>query len=49
VRFAEDQAMVANTSAGLQRKMDCLHKTSEEYGMKMNLKKTKVVMRLSRN
>jgi hypothetical protein len=32
----------------LQRIMDSLHKTSEEYGMKINLKKTKV-MRISRN
>jgi phosphotransferase system HPr-like phosphotransfer protein len=28
--------------------MDSLHKTSEEYGMKINLKKTKV-MRISTN
>ena len=48
VRFADDQAMVANSNAGLQRIMDCLNKTSEEYGMKINLKKTKV-MRISRN
>jgi Reverse transcriptase (RNA-dependent DNA polymerase) len=47
-RFADDQAMVANTNAGLQRIMDSLHKTSEEYGMKINLKKAKV-MRKSRN
>lgn len=48
VRFADDQAMVANSNAGLQRIMDSLNKTSEEYGMKINLKKTKV-MRISRN
>ena len=47
VRFADDQAMVANSNAGLQRIMDKLNKTSEEYGMKINLKKTKV-MRISR-
>jgi ribosome-interacting GTPase 1 len=48
VRFADDQAMVANTNAGLQRTMDSLRKTSEDYGMKINLEKTKV-MRISRN
>ena len=48
VRFADDQAMVANINAGLQWIMDSLHKTSGEYGMKINLKKTKV-MRISRN
>ena len=47
VRFADDQAMVANSNADLQRIMDKLNKTSEEYGMKMNLKKTKVI-RISR-
>jgi len=47
VRFADDQAMVANSNAGLQRLMDNLNKTSEEFGMKINLKKTKV-MRISR-
>ena len=48
VRFADDQAMVANTNAGLHRIMDSHHKTSEEYGMKINFKKTRV-MRISRN
>ena len=47
VRFADDQAMVANSNAGLQRIIDNLNKTSEEYGMKINLKKTKV-MRISK-
>ena len=40
VRFAENQAMVANSNAGLQRIMDTLNKTSEEYGMMINLKQT---------
>lgn len=48
MRFADDQAMVANCNAGLQRIMDNLNETSKEYGMKINLKKTKV-MRISRN
>ena len=47
VRFADKQAMLANSNAGLQRIMDKLNKTSEEYGKKINLKKTKV-MRISR-
>ena len=47
VRFADDQAVVANSNAGLQRIMEILNKTSEKYGMKINLKKTKV-MRISR-
>ena len=47
VRLADDQAMVANSNAGLQRIMDKLNKTSEEYGKKINLKKTKM-MRISR-
>ena len=48
VRFADDQAMVANSNAGLQRIMDNLNETSKEHGMKINLKKAKVV-RISRN
>ena len=47
VRFADDQAMVSSTNAGLQRMMDVLNATSKEYGMKINIKKTKV-MRISR-
>src|SRR6266536_4337737 len=43
VRFADDQAMVANSNAGLQRIMHSLNNTSEEYGMKINIKKTKVM------
>jgi len=47
VRFADGQAMVANSNAGLQRIMDNLNKTSQEYGMKININKTKM-MRISR-
>ena len=47
IRFADDQAMVASTNAGLQRIMDSLNRTSVEYGMRINTKKTKV-MRISR-
>jgi len=48
VRIADDQAMVANSKAGLQRIRDAQIKTTEEYGMKINTKKTKV-MRISKN
>jgi len=41
VRFADLQAMVANSNAGLQRIMDNLNKTSQEYRMKINIKKQK--------
>ena len=47
VRFAEDQAMRANSNAGLQRIIHNLNKISEEYGMQINLKETKV-MKISR-
>ena len=43
VRFADDQAMVADTKTGLQRIMDTLTVTAEEFGMKINTKKTKVM------
>jgi hypothetical protein len=39
--------MVANTNAGLQRIMERFDRTSRDYGMKINIKKTKV-MRISR-
>ena len=41
VRFAEDQAMLAGTNEGLQRLMDGLNSAAEDYGMKINVKKTK--------
>lgn len=47
LRFADDQAMLANKEEHLQHIMDELNRTSEEYGMKINIKKTKV-MRISR-
>jgi len=31
----QDQAMVANNKAGLQRKMDALNKITEEYGIRI--------------
>ena len=47
IRFADDQAMLASSNAGLQRIMNRLNETSGEYGMKINIAKTKV-MRISR-
>ena len=44
VRFADDQAMVSNTNEGLQRLMDRLVEAAEEYGMKVNVKKTKTMV-----
>ena len=43
LRFADDQAMVSDTKIGLQRIMDRLVETAEEYDMKLNTKKTKVM------
>jgi len=43
VRFADDQAMVASSNLGLQRIMDELNATSEEYGIKTKIKKTKMM------
>jgi hypothetical protein len=48
IRFADDQGMIASTEKGLQKIMDRLNSTAEKYGMKINIKKTKV-MRVSRN
>ena len=48
VRFADDQGMVADTERGLQEIMDRLNRAAGEYGMKINIKKTKV-MRVSKN
>jgi len=39
VRFADDQAMVSSSNAGQQR----IIITSNDYGMKINIKKTKVM------
>ena len=43
VRFADDQAMLDETESGLQIVMDRLSHTAEDYGMKINVKKTKVM------
>ena len=43
IRFADDKGMVSNTNAGLQRIMDDLDEAGKRYGMKINIKKTKVM------
>jgi len=48
VRYADDQATIASTADGLQRLMDSMNRTVEQYGMKINIKKTKV-MKIGKN
>jgi len=43
IKFADDQGMVAETERGLQIIMNRLNDASKEYGMKINIKKTKVM------
>ena len=47
VSFADDQGMIAGSEVGLQKIMDGLNDTASKYGMKINIKKAKV-MRVSR-
>ena len=48
IRFADDQAIIANSEEGLQRIMEKLEKTSIKCNFKINLKITKV-MKISRS
>ena len=41
VRFADDQATLAGSFKGQQLMMDKMQDTAGEYGMKINVKKTK--------
>ena len=43
IRYADDKAVVPNSQKGLQQLMDNLNKVSREFGMKINVKKTKVM------
>ena len=43
VQCADDKAMVSSSNAGLRRIIDALNKRSNDYGMKINIKKTKVM------
>src|SRR6267154_6522916 len=44
VRFADDQGMVAGTEMGLQTLMNKLNDTAINYGMKINVQKTKTMV-----
>ena len=44
VRFADYQAMVSNSSEGLQRLMDGLDRAADEYSMRININKTKTMV-----
>jgi len=41
IRYADSQAVVASSEKGLQQLMDRLNTVTKEYGMKLNVKKTK--------
>ena len=43
VRFADDQAMLSNSENGLQKLMDEVNDTAIAYGMRINIKKTKIM------
>ena len=43
IRYADDKALVANSQKGLQQLMDNLNKVTRECGLKINVKKTKVM------
>ena len=47
VRYADDQAMMSHTNAGLQRIMDALTEAGNDYGMNIDRKKT-TLMRMSK-
>ena len=47
VRYADDQAMMSHTNAGLQRIMDALNDAGKDYVMTINIKTTKL-MRISK-
>jgi len=43
IRFADDKAVTASSQRGLQQLMDNVNRVTQEYGMKINVKKTKVM------
>ena len=43
IHFEDDQAMTANTKEGLQNIMTKLNEVVEQYGMRINKTKTKVM------
>ena len=48
IRYADYQEIVANTVQDLQRMMNSMNNVVEEYGMKMNIMKTKT-MKIGKN
>ena len=44
LRFADDTALMAETEEDLQKIVDAAVETSAEYGLRMNVKKTKVML-----
>ena len=42
-RFAVDKAIVARSEKGLQELMDNINRVTQDYGMKINVNKTKVM------
>ena len=43
IRYADDKAMVSSSERGLRELVDNLNDVSKKYGMKINVKKTKVM------
>ena len=43
IRYANDKAVVASSEKNLQRLMDSISRVTQEYGMKINVKKTKAM------
>ena len=43
ITHADDKAVVTNSQKGLQQLMDNLNKVTMEFGMMINVKKTKVI------
>jgi exonuclease III len=43
IKFADDQAMIASREEGLQKLMDKVNATAQQYDMRINVKKTKVM------
>jgi len=43
IRYADDKAVVSNSQKSLQHLMDNLNRVTKDYGMRINVKKTKVM------
>ena len=44
IRYADDTAILAGKQEDLQRMMDKIHQHCKNYGMNLNLKKTKTMV-----